>query len=196
MLVRVATSTCRFSADGSNALGGPGGSLSHTGERFLAGLVGFAGDFTALHAPYANSYRRLRPGSWAPVNATWGFDNRTCLVRVVGSGSRPPLRVPPSRRRCQSVPGVSGVARLRRLQGLTGNSGRRHLWRETPTKPTLRELPADLTEAVQRFGDSETARTAFGPRVHAHLLAMVRNERDEARAAVTDWDLQRGFENA
>ena len=58
------------------------------------------------------------------------------------------------------------------------------------------ELPADLTEAVQRFGDSAVARTAFGPRVHAHLLAMVRNERDEARAAVTDWDLQRGFENA
>ena len=84
--------------DGCNALGEPDGSLSHTGERFLAGLVGLAGDFTALHAPYANSYRRLRPGSWAPVNATWGFDNRTCLVRVVGSGRDLRYRVPPSRR--------------------------------------------------------------------------------------------------
>ena len=181
--------------DGCNALGGPDGSLSHTGERFLAGLLGFAGDFTALHAPYANSYRRLRPGSWAPVNATWGFDNRTCLVRVVGRGGdlRFEFRLPGA----DVNPYLASAALL--ASGLAGLDG--ELGPPTPVAGNAYEsdapgLPADLTEAVRRFEDSETARTAFGPSVHAHLLAMVRNERDEARAAVTDWDLQRGFENA
>jgi len=181
--------------NGSNALGGPGGSLSHTGERFLAGLLGFAGEFTALHAPYANSYRRLRPGSWAPVNATWGFDNRTCLVRVVGSGRdlRFEFRLPGA----DANPYLASAALLASgLAGLDGELGPPPPVAGNAYESDASGLPADLTEAVQRFGDSEVARTAFGPRVHAHLLGMLRNERDEARAAVTDWDLQRGFENA
>ena len=181
--------------DGQNALGGPDGSLSPTGARFLAGLLGFSGDFMALHAPYANSYRRLRPGSWAPVNAAWGFDNRTCLVRVVGSGRdlRFEFRLPGA----DVNPYLAGAALLASgLAGLDGELG--------PPPPVAGDayesdapgLPADLTETIQLFEDSEVARLAFGPSVHAHLLGMARNERDEARAAVTDWDLQRGFENA
>ena len=35
-----------------------------------------------LCAPNANSYRRLRPLSYAPLAATWGHDNRTVALRV------------------------------------------------------------------------------------------------------------------
>ena len=181
--------------EGRNALGGPDGSLSRTGQRFLAGLVAFSGDFMVLHAPYVNSYRRLRPGSWAPTNATWGFDNRTCLVRVVGTGQdlRFEFRLPGA----DVNPYLAVAAVL--AAGLAG------LDRELEPPPPVAgdayesgapELPADLTDAVRQFEKSEPARMAFGSRVHAHLLGMSRNERDEARAAVTDWDLQRGFENA
>ena len=182
-------------AEGRNVLGGSEGSLSRTGERFLAGLLAFSGDFTVVHAPYANSYRRLRPGSWAPANVTWGFDNRTCLVRVVGRGQdlRFEFRLPGA----DVNPYLAGAALV--ASGIAGLDG--ELEPPPPVTGDAYEagapvLPADLTEAVQRFEDSEVACAAFGTRVHAHLLGMARNERDEARAAVTDWDLQRGFENA
>ncbi len=29
-------------------------------------------------APTINSYSRMVPGSWAPTDASWGFENRTC----------------------------------------------------------------------------------------------------------------------
>ena len=181
--------------DGRNVLGRPDGSLSRLGERFLAGLLAFSADFMVLHAPYANSYRRLRPGSWSPVNMTWGFDNRTCLVRVVGEGQdlRFEFRLPGA----DVNPYLASAALLD--SGLAGLDEALAL--PSPVTGDAYEsgapgLPADLTEAVQRFEASERARAAFGPGVHAHLLGMACNERDEARVAVTDWDLQRGFENA
>ena len=81
--------------DGASALGGDAG-LTSFGGSFLAGLLTFTRELMPLHAPYANSYRRLTKGSWAPANETWGFDNRTSCVRVVGSGDdfRFEFRVP------------------------------------------------------------------------------------------------------
>ena len=40
----------------------------------------------ALVAPTPNSYRRLRPQSWAGAYRCWGLDNREAAVRVPGSG--------------------------------------------------------------------------------------------------------------
>ena len=33
-------------------------------------------------APYANSYHRFEENSYAPINATWGMDNRTTALRI------------------------------------------------------------------------------------------------------------------
>jgi glutamine synthetase len=38
-----------------------------------------------LFAPNVNSYRRLRPLSYAPLAPTWGHNNRTVALRVVGT---------------------------------------------------------------------------------------------------------------
>ncbi len=65
--------------------------LSHPARRFLAGLLAFSPELTLLHAPVVNSFRRLQPGGFAPAVATWGYDNRAAMVRVVGSG--PSLRM-------------------------------------------------------------------------------------------------------
>jgi glutamine synthetase len=35
-----------------------------------------------LCAPNANSYRRLRPLSYAPTAPTWGYNNRTVALRI------------------------------------------------------------------------------------------------------------------
>src|SRR5437764_12234564 len=36
-----------------------------------------------LYALVINSYKRYVEGTWAPLNTTWGMDNRTCAVRVI-----------------------------------------------------------------------------------------------------------------
>jgi hypothetical protein len=36
----------------------------------------------AFFAPNVNSYRRLAMGEVAPINVQWGYDNRTCGLRV------------------------------------------------------------------------------------------------------------------
>ena len=56
------------------------------GGPLLANAVGgmrdTLGDAMAIFAPNANSYRRFRANSYAPVSPTWGVDNRTVSLRV------------------------------------------------------------------------------------------------------------------
>ena len=57
-------------------------------RQFLAGLLDKLPEFMALYAPVINSYKRYIEGTWAPLNTTWGMDNRTCSVRVINNSKR------------------------------------------------------------------------------------------------------------
>jgi glutamine synthetase len=48
----------------------------------IAGLQATMAEGMLLFAPNANSYRRLRPLSYAPTAPTWGHNNRTVALRV------------------------------------------------------------------------------------------------------------------
>jgi glutamine synthetase len=169
--------------------------LSPLGCSFLAGLLAFTPEMTLLHAPYANSYRRLQPGSFAPSNATWGWDNRTVMIRVVGDPKdlRFEFRVPGA----DANPYVSFAAIL--AAGIEGIEQALD-----PPSPIVgnaydtnaEHLPADLGEAVALFAESDLAGRAFGAKVHRHLAALGGLERDAARRGVTDWDFRRGFESS
>jgi glutamine synthetase len=52
---------------------------------FLAGWQAHASEMMAFYAPTVNSYKRYRPGSWAPTRVAWSQDNRTAGFRVVGA---------------------------------------------------------------------------------------------------------------
>lgn len=56
------------------------------GERLLHhavwGLQDLMPEAMLIFAPNANSYRRLRPFTYAPTAATWGHNNRTVAVRI------------------------------------------------------------------------------------------------------------------
>ena len=49
---------------------------------FIAGQQTYLPAIMAILAPYVNSYRRIARDSGAPVNTQWGYDNRTCGLRV------------------------------------------------------------------------------------------------------------------
>jgi glutamine synthetase len=48
----------------------------------IGGLLATMSEATAIFAPNANSYRRLRPEMFAPVEPNWGINHRAVAVRV------------------------------------------------------------------------------------------------------------------
>lgn len=76
----------------AGAAGGPNEALRHA----VAGLLATMADAMLIFAPHQNSYRRLMPGSYAPVVAAWGLDNRGTAIRLPersGKGARLEHRV-------------------------------------------------------------------------------------------------------
>jgi len=62
--------------------------LSKLGYQFLGGLIEHAPALTAIGACSVNSYRRIRPGTWAPAHACYGVGNRAVMIRVPKRMSR------------------------------------------------------------------------------------------------------------
>jgi glutamine synthetase len=71
---------------GQNIFSQADGTASPAFFHFIAGLQTYLPAATAIFAPYVNSYRRLSRFTSAPINLQWGYDNRTCGLRVPHSG--------------------------------------------------------------------------------------------------------------
>lgn len=168
--------------------------LSLTGQRVLAGLLATMREFGLLFAPNINSYKRYQAGSFAPTAVRWGTDNRTCALRLVGHGQgmRVENRVPgadvnPYLAIAALVAGaVHGIAHELELEEeFAGNAY------DDATAP---HVPQTLREALGLWESSTVARVAFGDEVVAHYANNARVELAAFDAAVTDWELFRGFE--
>lgn len=69
-------------ADGSNAFAAEAPEGTPLLAQAIAGMIALTGDSFLIFAPHANSYRRFRANSYAPVAPTWGVNNRTVSFRV------------------------------------------------------------------------------------------------------------------
>jgi len=162
-------------------------------DSFVAGVLATMTDFTLLYAPNINSFKRFADGSFAPTAIAWGEDNRTCAVRLVGrgAGARMENRVPGGDVNpylaiaAMLAGGLHGVEHGLELEpALVGNaytSGRER-------------VPGTLRDARDAFHASAIARKAFGDDVVDHYTNMADVELTAFGAAVTDWELRRGFE--
>ncbi|MEU1722412.1 glutamine synthetase family protein [Actinomadura sp. ATCC 39365] len=180
--------------DGGLVMAGEGPyGLSPLGARFIAGQLARMRELTLLYAPNVNSYKRYVPGSFAPTAVKWGVDNRTCSLRLVGHG--PSLRVE------NRVPGgdVNPYLAVSALiaAGLDG------IDRELPLEDAFggnaydsgaETVPHTLRDALALFEGSKLARESFGDDVVEHYANNARVELAAFDAAVTDWELFRGFE--
>jgi glutamine synthetase len=162
-------------------------------DHFVAGILATVADFTLFYAPNINSYKRFAAGSFAPTAIAWGTDNRTCSVRLVGHGAGARME--------NRVPGADANPYLALAAMLAG--GLHGIENELPLEPELvgnayesdaEHVPATLLAARDRFAGSELARAAFGDEVVDHYTNMADVELAAYGAAVTDWELKRGFE--
>ncbi len=73
---------------GANLFAGADGKASRLFRAYIGGLQKYIPAVMPIFAPNVNSYRRLARFSNAPINLQWGYDNRTCGLRVpVGDAS-------------------------------------------------------------------------------------------------------------
>ncbi|MFH8571141.1 glutamine synthetase family protein [Streptomyces sp. NPDC017993] len=171
---------------------GPYG-MSQTMRHFLAGQVAAMRDFTLFYAPNINSYKRFRPGSFAPTAVAWGPDNRTCALRVIGHGRSHRLenRLPGG----DVNPYLAVAAMI--AAGLYGIEHELELPEATTGNAYTGDaahVPTTLREAAELWENSPIARAAFGDEVVDHYRHMARVEQNAYDAAVTDWERFRSFE--
>ena len=180
------------------------GHMSTTMRQFLAGILKLLPEFMALYAPVINSYKRYIEGTWAPLNTTWGMDNRTCSVRIINNGKRAirvENRVPGADANFYLVfagmlaSGLYGIEQQLELPArLDGNAYESATVAKALESGQISPLARNLTEATNLLERSEVAKEYLGADFVEHYVATRRWEVREYEKAVTNWDRRRYLE--
>ena len=165
------------------------GGVSPTLMHAVGGLVATMPEAMLLFAPHANSYRRFRRGSHAPITAGWGMDDRSAAVRVI-TGSPAAVRIEQrvSGADCNPYLAVAGIL-AGVLAGIEGaiNPGPA----QSPQAEGLAgaPLPLEWGVAIDRFAVSPAMAEALGEEVRDMIVACKRQDRDELLARVPDTEI-------
>jgi glutamine synthetase len=172
--------------------------LFHEGKamrHYIGGLVKNLPELMVMVCPTVNSYKRTVPGTWAPINSTWGTDNRTTAIRAIpgsATSSRVELRLSGADINPYIAMAASLAAGLDGIEhGLEPPLETRNAYEASNAPP----LPRNLGEATQLFRESTLARKWFGDEFVDHYAATREWEVRQYEKAVTDWELARYFES-
>ena len=174
------------------------GSLSDTARMFIAGVIEHSPALTGLGNPSVNSYKRLVPHHEAPVYITWGFMNRTVLLRV-------PMFKDPQKAAVEfrSADATANVYLLLAALIAAGFDGiNRALVPPEPRKEDMYKLteeqiknygidtlPTSLEEALDALEQNTVIQVALGQEIVESFLATKRKEwKEYANEVVTDWE--------
>ena len=162
------------------------------GLQCVGGVMEHVGALTALGSSTVNSYRRLwDTGFWAPVFADWGYQNRTCALRISA----------PGRFEYRSVdsmvnPYLLAGALLKVFDdGITrkldpGEPEERNIYEAMEAGKQVTKLPMSLGEALERMDADEVVKSALPDEMYRVFTHYKRNEWEIFNSTVTDWDLQ------
>jgi glutamine synthetase len=159
----------------------------------VAGVLRHLPAASLLLNPTVNSYKRLVPGWFAPINATWGIENRSCAVRVIRSDR-------PSRWRFECRrPGADANPYLA-LAALAASAADGVRSGAEPPEPIvgdayalsdLPELPGSLESALRAFAEDEALRDALGQDFADYFVTSREWELKAWRETVTEWERAR-----
>jgi glutamine synthetase len=167
--------------------------LPETFGAAIAGVVDHLPAASLLLNPTVNSYKRLVPGWFAPINATWGFENRSCAVRAIRSPRSELWRLECRRPGADANPYLALAA-----VAASAADGMRHKAEPPPpvegdayALPDLPELPGSLEAALQAFEADDVLRQALGQRFSEYYATSRAWELKAWRETVTDWERER-----
>jgi len=161
------------------------------GLKAIGGVMKHLGALTAIGSSTVNSYRRLwDQGFWAPVYADWGYQNRTCGLRVSA----------PGRFEYRSVdsmhnPYLMGSGLLKCFEdGITNNidPGKpesRSMYEAQAAGKKVKKLPLSLGEALDRLKEDKVIQSAMPDEMYKVFHWYKNDEWEKFLGATTQWDL-------
>jgi glutamine synthetase len=154
----------------------------------IAGMAATMAECMAVFAPNANSYRRFRRNSYAPMAPSWGVNNRSVSLRV-------PAGPAPSRHVEHRLAGADANPYLALAAALAGmhHGIAKRLDPGPPISGNAYEqvsasLPLSWHAALDAFAASALLKDYFGERFAEIFLAIKRAEADRFFAQVSDVD--------
>ena len=175
-------------ADGKNVFAGHAeGEYSETFDNYLAGLQKYVPAAMGFFAPNVNSYRRLVFGEVSPSNVEWGFDNRTCGLRVpmdtlennrvesrfAGSDANPYLAMAAT-----LACGLLGIReKLTPTTPISGNA-----------KELGYELPRSLGESLDALEGCDALQELLGRRFCRAYVSVKRKEYETFFRVISSWE--------
>lgn len=172
---------------GQNLFGGQPDGLSETFRHFVGGLQKLLPECAPLFAPNINSFRRMRPGHAAPINLQWGYDNRSCGLRV-------PITDLPNTRIENRVPGADANPYLALAASLVcGYVGVRDRIEPAPMVEGnaylhLRTLPRNLDEALDRLTACTEVIDLLGEKFIRAFLLIKADELNAYQGVISSWE--------
>jgi glutamine synthetase len=161
------------------------------GLNCIAGVMEHIQALTSIGSSTVNSYRRLwDTGFWAPVFADWGYQNRTCGLRISA----------PGRFEYRSVdsmvnPYLLGAAVLKAFDdGINrnldpGEPEERNIYEAMEAGKQVTRLPMTLGAALDALAADEVIKSAMPDEMYRVFEHYKRDEWARFNATVTDWDL-------
>ena len=170
---------------GRNLLAGGSGPRGMTpdGEAFLAGIAAELPALTAVGAPSAASYLRLRPSHWAGAYACWGHENREAALRFITGMTGGQAAAANAEIKCfdQAANPCLAIGSLI-AAGLAGLDKRLRLPPETATDPACsgpvkpehapQRLPGTLDQALTALRHSQVIPAAMGADLYDAFTAV------------------------
>jgi glutamine synthetase len=178
--------------------------LSQLAYWFIGGLLEHARASSAVTAPTVNSYKRLKRGTttsgatWSPVWISYGYNNRTQMLRIPGPGRVEDRTIDGS---CNPylaatvvlAAGLDGIER-RLDPGEPNSENLYEVSGDELERRGLATLPANLLEATHELERDDVLRKALGRgRDEDYVDYYVRVKREEwsrYHEQVTPWELR------
>jgi glutamine synthetase len=162
------------------------------GLQCVGGVMEHLQALTAIGSSTVNSYRRLwDTGFWAPVFADWGYQNRTCALRISA----------PGRFEYRSVdsmvnPYLMGAALLQAFaDGIDrdldpGEAEERNIYEAMEAGKQVKKLPMSLGDALEALDKDEVIKSSMPDDMYRVFTHYKRDEWEKFNHTVTNWDLE------
>lgn len=174
-------------ATGQNIFSGPQGGETDAFFHFIAGLQNHLPSAIAVMAPYVNSYRRYVKDHAAPINLSWGRDNRTTGIRI-------PLSSPTARRVENRLAGMDCNPYL----GIAASLACGYLGLIEEERPDKQfkgdaydgegDVPRVLGQALDMFDEANALHAVLGPEFARVYGIVKRAEYDEFLQVISPWE--------
>ena len=160
--------------------------LSPLGMSYLAGLLQYAVPSTAFGTPTVNGYRRFKPNSLAPDRASWAYDHRGAMIRVLGGAGDPATRLENRMGEPAANPYLFILSQI--VTGLSGIEAKLKAPPATDEPYTAERpmLPKTLPEALDALEKEPLFRRALGDTFIDYFIKLKRTEAGRYQRSLED----------